>query len=726
MPLGLPSYPWRLVHLTALWGYGVSQPVFSMLDANPEFLVVRGSTRADVVVFSALIAFAIPGIVVLAEIIASRASIAFVEGIHMAAIVGAGFLAALQIIRHVEPVSGWWLLAAVPPGVAAAVAYGRVRAVRSILSLTIALPLIGFGAFIGTVPLAIDDHVGLDVEVSRAVPIVLVVFDEFPLSSLLKADGSIDAKRYPSFGRLASEGTWYSRATTVDDSTTHAVPAILTGRLPKRGGLPSLADHPENLFTLLGETYSIRALEQVTRLCPSRYCPRTRSISFVDRQRGLFSDVFAAYQHQVLPRSISGNLPAIGERWGGFGTDKGGDVRERVLGALDSEAWNRAAWYAYAGSQKEAEFQRLIHSVRPAGRRPALYFHHSMLPHSPWDSLPSGRQYANGSKVEGISDDWARWDSIPWLINQALQRLLLQVGYTDRLVGLLLERLDATRQYDKALIIVVADHGVHLEPRGERRTVTGENVADIAAIPLLVKYPGQRRGRVDTRDAKTIDILPTVADVIGVRMPWQIDGRSLRTAPVRRHISVTTQGAKAVRSDPDAVRFGVLEAARRNAALFGVGGSSMYRLGPYRQLVGRSLSEFEEFTLENAEVQIEEEGAYGNVRLDSPIVPARIVGQIKRPSLEHGTPLAVAVNGRIAAMTRAFIAHGQTRFAALVSEQQFRSGRNIVSIYRVERAGSRFRIARLGGTPTNSTGLIEGQSNLASNVDDGRDVQAAP
>jgi hypothetical protein len=724
MPLALPSYRWRLVHLTALWGYGVSQPVFSMLDANPEFLVVRGSTRADVVAFSALIAFGIPLIVVLAEAFASRASVAFAEGIHIAAIVGGGFLASLQIIRNVDPVSGWWLMAAVPAGVAAAIAYGRVRAIRSILSLSIALPLIGLGAFVATVPLAIDDHVGLDVEVARPVPIVLVVFDEFPLSSLLRPDGSIDTKRYPSFGRLASEGTWYSRATTVHDATTHAVPAVLTGKLPEDGNLPTLAYHPDNVFTLLGETYTIRALEQVTRLCPSRYCPRTRSqLGLVDRQRGLFYDVYAAYRHQVMPRSMRGGLPAIGERWGGFGENEG-DVRERVLGALDADAWLRAA--ARARGHKDIEFERLIRSVRPRGARPTLYFHHSLLPHSPWTFLPSGRRYANSTTVEGISDDWKRWGSSAWLVDQALQRLLLQVGYTDRIVGRLLERLDATRLYDDALIIVTADHGINIDTNGSRRDVTEENVADIAAIPLFVKYPGQRRGRVDGRVAKTIDILPTIAEVIGARAPWVLDGRSLLAARVARDVTVMREGG-VVASDSDAVQSGVLEAARRNAALFGVGGSSMYRLGPYRQLVGRSLSEFEELRLEDAEVQIEDEGAYANVRLDSPTVPARIVGQIRRPSLEHGAPLAVAVNGRIAAMTRAFTAYGQTRFAALVSEQQFRSGHNVVTIYAVERSGSRFRLARLGGTPTEpSPGLIEAQSNLASNAGAARDVQAAP
>ena len=58
--MDLPSYRWRFVHLAALWAYGVSQPVFSMLKGNPEFLVVRGSSRLDVVVFALVLALVPP------------------------------------------------------------------------------------------------------------------------------------------------------------------------------------------------------------------------------------------------------------------------------------------------------------------------------------------------------------------------------------------------------------------------------------------------------------------------------------------------------------------------------------------------------------------------------------------------------------------------------------------------------------------------------------------
>ena len=48
------------MHLAALWAYGVSEPVLSLLDTNPEFFVARNSTRFEIVVFAVLFAFGPP------------------------------------------------------------------------------------------------------------------------------------------------------------------------------------------------------------------------------------------------------------------------------------------------------------------------------------------------------------------------------------------------------------------------------------------------------------------------------------------------------------------------------------------------------------------------------------------------------------------------------------------------------------------------------------------
>ena len=68
-----------------------------------------------------------------------------------------------------------------------------------------------------------------------------------------------------------------------------------------------------------------------------------------------------------------------------------------------------------------------------------------LLPHPPWVYLPSGHTYYDGPSENGMS--WDDWDSIPWLIQQTYQRHLLQVEFTDRLLGRALDQL----QRDRAL-----------------------------------------------------------------------------------------------------------------------------------------------------------------------------------------------------------------------------------------------------------------------------------
>ena len=125
-------------------------------------------------------------------------------------------------------------------------------------------------------------------------------------------------------------------------------------------------------------------------------------------------------------------------------------------------------------------------------RRPTFYFKHVLLPHSPWMYLPSGHTYYNGPSENGVS--WEHWYSIPWLIQQKYQRHLLQLEFTDRLLGRVLDKLHATGIYDRSLIVVTADHGESFGRPGNGRQFDRRTVGDIALKPLFVKLPFQHAG----------------------------------------------------------------------------------------------------------------------------------------------------------------------------------------------------------------------------------------
>jgi hypothetical protein len=695
----LPSYRWRFAHLAALWAYGVSQPVFSMLKANPEFLVVRGSSRADVILFAFVLAFLPPLVVIAAEALLGVVSRLLSRAMHLVAVWGFAYLAVLQLTRLLGVERGAAILLPVVPAMLAVILYGQVKAFRSFLSLSFVLPVVAALAFVATVPLVVGDAPAADVRVANPVPVVLVTFDEFPVSSIMKPDGSLDAVRYPNFARLARASTWYPHATSVNEATTQAVPAILTGIEPHHGELPTLTDSPDNLFTLLGKRYRLRVSEQVTRLCPTRYCPQAAlQAPLLDRQRGLFYDVAVGYMHRVLPYALAGELPPIGERWGGYGSSPDAEIKARVIGALDQQAWVKLE--AETGGQSQSQLEGFLRTLRPSGGKPSLFFEHALLPHAPWQYLPSGLAYPQADETMGLEDDRSRWLQIPWLVDTALQQHLLQVGYTDRVLGAILDRLQSTGLYDRALVVVTADHGISFQPGGLRRLVVPENLADIAGVPLFVKYPGERVGRIDDRNARTIDVLPTIADALGVKVPWHVDGVSLRGHPAAgRPVAVTKLSGDPITGDPAAVAAGVLATARRNASLFGTGKDSMFRTGPFTELLDRNVSSLRVVDTRKSALRLDDATSFDRVRFASGLVPVSIAGSIDDNAVTPGTALAIAVNGRVRAMTRSFAHDGRRGFAAMVPQTSFHEGPNAVDVYSVTRSGGVFRLSALGGTP---------------------------
>ena len=215
-----------------------------------------------------------------------------------------------------------------------------------------------------------------------------------------------------------------------------------------------------------------------------------------------------------------------------------------------------------AGGGRPPRLHRWIGSIRRRDR-PTLYLQHALLPHEPWIYLPSGHaaRPKGNDPIPGINRPIGFHD--PDLTRHNESRHLLQVGFVDRQVGLLLDRLKRTGLLDDALVVVTADHGYAFELGvKDRRLVTESNVDEVAPVPLFVKAPGQTSGEVNRNVVRNLDLVPTVADLLNTRVPWTHDGRSAfaPSAAARRTISIVT------RDFGKTIRIGVAELQRRRAA----------------------------------------------------------------------------------------------------------------------------------------------------------------
>jgi hypothetical protein len=86
------------------------------------------------------------------------------------------------------------------------------------------------------------------------------------------------------------------------------------------------------------------------------------------------------------------------------------------------------------------------------------------------------------------------------------------------------------------------------------------------------------------------------------------------------------------------------------------------------------------------------------VRESSRLVPARITGVVEGVDLTAADELAVAVNGRIVALTTCVCVDGAQHFDALVPETAFREGRNEVALFRIDARVPLPRLSLLGTT----------------------------
>ena len=74
-----------------------------------------------------------------------------------------------------------------------------------------------------------------------------------------------------------------------------------------------------------------------------------------------------------------------------------------------------------------------------------------------------------------------------------------------------------------------ADHGASFTVGTHRRVPEEDSLAGLMPVPLVVKPPSTTpvADHRDDRTAETIDILPTIADLLDTELPWQVDGSSL-------------------------------------------------------------------------------------------------------------------------------------------------------------------------------------------------------
>jgi hypothetical protein len=683
---------WALPELFALTGLAVAQPLLDVTGKAPDFFLLHRADRGQILLLVAVIvllpAIALWTVEVLAWLVGGER---LGRLVHLTVLAGLFAVLALEVGKKLLPVRGERLaLAALVGGAVAALAYHRWSVLKLWLRYLAPAPLVFalvFATISPTAKLILPSRSssGSPVPVltrpgDPLPPVVMIVLDEFPLQSLLDSGGEVDRRVYPNLAEFAADATWYRNATGIGGWTPYAVPAMLSGRYPdrsKQGAAPVAQVYPDNLFTLFGHHYHLKAYETVTELCPPERCGQTGTRSgfgVVARETAkLYRNIASPVEVPVDPASV--------------GTDT--DAKKGPM--------------AYFGNLKLDQVRRVdsfVRSVNAADPQPTLYFLHLLLPHAPWKRLPDGRTYDD--PVGRPVTKGGLWPDALTKLNR--QRHLMQLAYTDTLLGKVIDRLKDQGLYDRSLVLITADHGSGFSPAVRSRLLGADTAPTLMWVPTFVKAPHQTKGRVDDRNWEHVDLLPTVADIAGLAIPWKVDGFS-QVGPSRRqrsdkwwYDSPVERGVVPGPSNFRDVLHGVTDTlvrAHQNGA------RGFYQFGATADWVYRSPGEVGQVGGGPVAAKMKDWARFGTIEPGSAEVPSLVVGEVTSGTPPAGSTMVVAVNGRIGGTAGFYPGKAggpSTTFAAMVPYSLFKAGpgQPQIRLYLATRSGGKVALQPVG------------------------------
>jgi hypothetical protein len=653
------------LHVIALYTLAVSHPLYAVLGRadHAPFFIAHQLRSIDIWLFVLIFSIVLPAAICLALWLTNLLSRRLGSGLFM-------LLLFILIFASFLPVPERWLgdsgeLTIILPLIAAALTTGLyvftawARTFVTIMSLAIVISPVLFLST-GSIRSVLSKHeaqaFSIATQTDDRPDIVMIVFDELPLISLLDQNLELDSERYSNFQRLAKTATWYKNTTTVHISTSHAITSLLVGEEYRKylemmhetpvsvSGPIDRARIPRNLFSLLEKQYKIFANELVTRLAPESpetgvYLPPLK-----ERLLELVVDSSIVYAHLISPERLRGTLPQIEGQWRGFSS-------------TGSENQISLDWPFEDSFKRVSTIRQFIESLQKRNA-PSFYFLHSLMPHYPFVYNERGQIHSNRFSLLTMhfreatgSNDWPNEQTA----DLAHQAHLLQLEFTDLLLGRVLDRLEAQGIFENSLLIVTSDHGTSYY--WDREHLPADQLAEIQAsgtlyVPLIIKLPGQTSGLVSNKPLQTIDIVPTIADILGLEISWPISGFSAHGA--------VPDDRERFSHLPDFFRVNAAlehndHALRRKFELFGTKSTErIYYSGPYPEVVNQPLTSFPSMH-SNAIIRLRVPKRIVSVDPEATRLPAYVDGQIiDLPEQFEASELtlAIAVNGIIRNTTK--------------------------------------------------------------------------
>ncbi len=344
-------------------------------------------------------------------------------------------------------------------------------------------------------------------------PNVLVIIGDDHAAGTLGIDGD-PRSATPRLDALARQGVRFDRAFCNAPVCTASRQSLLTGRMPHAVGVTQL-------MTALPESTTTMA-EWLARLGYA-----TGAIGKMHFNGPADHGFAFRVDAPDWQKHLRQNPPAGGDRrrkWRPF--------VDHASVWLNAEA--RPAGLPVDSMEATYFADRAAGYFRDHADEPLLLFVGFHEPHSPF-TFPdewAGRFRPDQFEVPAVSE--ADRAEQPWIfstLSPAEIRGIQAAYYTslnflDHQVGRVLDALDATGLADDTIVVYVGDNGYFRGHHGrfEKHAMYEEAVR----VPLIVRWPGHfEPGRRVTELVELVDLVPTLAELIGEPPPSELHGTSL-------------------------------------------------------------------------------------------------------------------------------------------------------------------------------------------------------
>ncbi len=273
----------------------------------------------------------------------------------------------------------------------------------------------------------------------------------------------------PVLDAFAAESLNFTSAFVGATWTAPSVASIFTGLYPSAHGMM-----PPNSRVKAAEKFSFKLSQDLK----------------------LFAEVFKEQGYQTA--GVSAN-PWIGQGFGytqGFdyfyspGHITGAQVNEKAFGLIDK--WR-------------------------SPDKPLLLYLHYIDPHDPYSAPKPFKNFFKGKIADDRYNDEAQ---------DLIARYDSEIRYVDNQIGELFNKLKASGLYDDSVIVLISDHGEQFWERGNH----GHGLAlfnEELRVPFVLRMPGGKSAETIEEPVSSVDLYPTLLDLIGAKPAAGLHGVSL-------------------------------------------------------------------------------------------------------------------------------------------------------------------------------------------------------